>query len=584
MQSTLPGRLLRRRRRVGPEEHHLGRRARPRGRDLDPQPLLGRRPVSIRPPQGMNLVSQKMGISEWSYHNDYNPSPRQKMQHVELTKRFRASDLEVELGFIRRADRARGAALPQLRRGDGLQRAALHRVRRLHRHLPGPVPDDHQNGDEADLRTRLSAPATNLDQDLYVSAPLPQTGRVMVKDEERLRPLRTVRRALPDGRLGHGAVRAPRSPTPRARTSSGSARGDLTRAEQRDRRSARSATQVNDFAIKLANVNGTGSASANSLLMQAIFRMGDPGLGQEPLPVEHPGPAHLVRDPRQQGRATPRARCDYDLMVAMNSQTYAQDIADVRHGGYVIYDSSWPLDRDLTREDVTFLGVPLAKMCLENFKEPRERILMKNIAYAGASWRWSASTWSVVGRPARRDSSPRNERAARLEPAGPPARLRLRDGALRLPAAVPRRADGRQRQADPDRRQHCRRPSAASTPAPPSPAGTRSPRRRRSWTTSSNCALVPRETVVSDDPNVPDDAQQLPDHPGRGRDRRDRHGARRGWSGARAFTSTSGPGHLADERAARPGATTPRSRPSSSTCSASARRPACRRARSRPTS
>jgi 2-oxoglutarate ferredoxin oxidoreductase subunit alpha len=71
-------------------------------------------------------------------------------------------------------------------------------------------------------------------------------------------------------------------------------------------------------------------------------------------------------------------------MVAMNAQTYAEDILDVRHGGYVMYDSSWPLDPDLQRDDVTFLGVPLAKMCLENFQAPRERILMKNIAYAGA--------------------------------------------------------------------------------------------------------------------------------------------------------------------------------------------------------
>jgi 2-oxoglutarate/2-oxoacid ferredoxin oxidoreductase subunit alpha len=74
----------------------------------------------------------------------------------------------------------------------------------------------------------------------------------------------------------------------------------------------------------------------------------------------------------------------YDLMVAMTSQTYAQDIAEVVGGGYVLYDSSWPLESSLLREDVTFLGVPLAKMCLENFTSSRERVLMKNVAYAGA--------------------------------------------------------------------------------------------------------------------------------------------------------------------------------------------------------
>jgi 2-oxoglutarate/2-oxoacid ferredoxin oxidoreductase subunit alpha len=75
---------------------------------------------------------------------------------------------------------------------------------------------------------------------------------------------------------------------------------------------------------------------------------------------------------------------DYDLMVAMNSQTYRRDVAEVRTGGYLLYDSTWPLDSELHRGDIDFIGVPLAEMCNENFREPRERILMKNIAAAGA--------------------------------------------------------------------------------------------------------------------------------------------------------------------------------------------------------
>ncbi len=142
-------------------------------------------------------------------------------------------------------------------------------------------------------------------------------------------------------------------------------------------------TQVNDFSIKLANVNGTGSASANSLLMQAIFRMGVPVSGKNLFPSNIQGLPTWYEIRVNKSGYTARA-LDYDLVVAMNSQTYAEDIRDVRHGGYVLYDSSWPLDPDLSREDVTFLGVPLAKMCLENFTAPRERILMKNIAYAGA--------------------------------------------------------------------------------------------------------------------------------------------------------------------------------------------------------
>ncbi len=141
--------------------------------------------------------------------------------------------------------------------------------------------------------------------------------------------------------------------------------------------------RVNDFAIKLANVNGTGSASANGLLMQAMFRMGVPVTGKNLFPSNIQGLPTWYEIRVSRDGYTARA-LDYDLMVAMNSQTYAKDIQEVRPGGYLLYDSSWPLDRSLCRLDIQFLGVPFAKMCTENFKEPRERILMKNIAYAGS--------------------------------------------------------------------------------------------------------------------------------------------------------------------------------------------------------
>src|SRR5450631_772648 len=144
-----------------------------------------------------------------------------------------------------------------------------------------------------------------------------------------------------------------------------------------------SLVSVNDFAIKLANVNGTGSASANGLLMQAIFRMGIPVSGKNLFPSNIQGlPTWYEIRVNHQGY-TARA-LDYDLMVAMNSQTYAKDIREVREGGYLLYDSSWPLDPELLRDDVNFLGVPFAHLCNENFRDPRERILMKNIAYAGS--------------------------------------------------------------------------------------------------------------------------------------------------------------------------------------------------------
>src|SRR6185436_17870153 len=132
--------------------------------------------------------------------------------------------------------------------------------------------------------------------------------------------------------------------------------------------------RVNDFAVKLANVNGTGSASANSLIMQAIFRMGIPVTGKNLFPSNIQGlPTWYEIRVNKDGYGA-RA-LDYDLMVAMNGQTYEQDVHEVRPGGYVLYDSSWPLESQLLREDVTFLGVPLAEMCNQKFQDPRERIL-----------------------------------------------------------------------------------------------------------------------------------------------------------------------------------------------------------------
>jgi 2-oxoglutarate ferredoxin oxidoreductase subunit alpha len=141
--------------------------------------------------------------------------------------------------------------------------------------------------------------------------------------------------------------------------------------------------RVNDFAFKIANTNGTGSASANGLIMQAIFRMGVPVSGKNLFPsniqglptwyeIRVNGDGHLARTPV------------FDLIVAMNAETYGRDVKELRAGGYLLYDSTWPLSDAIRRPDIHLLGIPLAKMCRENFDKPREQILMKNIAYAGA--------------------------------------------------------------------------------------------------------------------------------------------------------------------------------------------------------
>jgi 2-oxoglutarate ferredoxin oxidoreductase subunit alpha len=141
--------------------------------------------------------------------------------------------------------------------------------------------------------------------------------------------------------------------------------------------------RVNNFAFKIATANGTGSASANGLIMQAIFRMGVPVTGKNVFPSNIQGlPTWYEMRVSRKGYTarTP----DFDLMVAMNPATYQKDITELRPGGWLVYDSTWPLDERLVRPDVTSLGIPLAEMCNAAFKGVRERILMKNIAYAGA--------------------------------------------------------------------------------------------------------------------------------------------------------------------------------------------------------
>ncbi len=144
-----------------------------------------------------------------------------------------------------------------------------------------------------------------------------------------------------------------------------------------------SPVRINDFALKIANVNGTGSARANGLLMQAIFRMGIPVSGKNLFPSNIQGLPTWYEVRVNKNGYTARAP-EYDLIIAMNGETYARDIKEVSAGGHVLYDSSWPLDPALERSDVTFMGIPLARMCNEIFKDSRERILMKNIAYLGA--------------------------------------------------------------------------------------------------------------------------------------------------------------------------------------------------------
>jgi 2-oxoglutarate ferredoxin oxidoreductase subunit alpha len=145
---------------------------------------------------------------------------------------------------------------------------------------------------------------------------------------------------------------------------------------------APSSARINDFVIKIATVNGTGSASANTLLTKSIFRSGIPVMGKNYFPSNIQGlPTWYEIRVTRDGYVARSGRVD--IMVAMNAETYARDVKEVAPGGYLIYDSTWPRPALLKREDITVVGVPLARMCNENFNGVRTRILMKNICFAG---------------------------------------------------------------------------------------------------------------------------------------------------------------------------------------------------------
>jgi 2-oxoglutarate ferredoxin oxidoreductase subunit alpha len=142
-------------------------------------------------------------------------------------------------------------------------------------------------------------------------------------------------------------------------------------------------SQLNDFAFKIATVNGTGSASANTLLMQSIFRMGIPVTGKNIFPSNIQGlPTwYEIRVSKDGWNARPS---DIDLVVAMNPETYKKDVATVRDGGYLLYDSSWPLAEELHRDGINIIGIPCGELCVNTFERDRDRVLLRNIVYTGA--------------------------------------------------------------------------------------------------------------------------------------------------------------------------------------------------------
>ena len=145
----------------------------------------------------------------------------------------------------------------------------------------------------------------------------------------------------------------------------------------------RSIAAVNDFVVRFANVNGTGSASANNMFVKAIFRMGLPFSAKNIFPSNIQG-LPTWYEVRISEKGYLGRRDDIDLMVCVNPQSLPQDVKSVRSGGYFVYDSTKILHPEFVREDITYIGIPMMEICLREYTDPRQRQLFKNMIYVGA--------------------------------------------------------------------------------------------------------------------------------------------------------------------------------------------------------
>ena len=139
-------------------------------------------------------------------------------------------------------------------------------------------------------------------------------------------------------------------------------------------------SSTNDFVIKFANVNGSGSASANQMFAKGVFRSGIPVSPKNIFPSNIQGlPTWFEVRVNEKGYLGRRE--GIDIAVAMNPQSYGQDVTELKQGGYLIYDSSWA--RDFGRDDINILEIPLTKLCVQEFSNPKQRLLFKNLGYVG---------------------------------------------------------------------------------------------------------------------------------------------------------------------------------------------------------
>ena len=140
---------------------------------------------------------------------------------------------------------------------------------------------------------------------------------------------------------------------------------------------------INDFVVRLANVNGTGSASANKMFASSIYKMGIPMTAKNIFPSNIQG-LPTWYEVRVSEKGYLGRRDGIDLMVCLNPQSMLKDVASVQAGGYFMYDSSKFLTKDFIREDINYIGIPMTDLCNESIEDPRYRQLLKNMVYVGA--------------------------------------------------------------------------------------------------------------------------------------------------------------------------------------------------------
>ena len=309
--------------------------------------------------------------------------------------------------------------------------------------------------------------------------------------------------------------------------------------ETTSRAGASSEVVANDFSLQVATANGSGSQTANSVLMRSIFRMGVPVSGKNLFPSNIQGlPTWFTIRANRDGYIA-RKR-DLDVLVCMNPETADEDVRDVRAGAHVVYEKKLGLESPgKKRDDVTYYAVPFSELVVKITSAPEHaklRKLIVNMIYVGVV----ADLMGID--PAEIDKAIAKQlkgkpKAVDLNVSAVKVGTRVRRAELPGQDPVPRRAHARDGGQGHRRGQHGIRPRLRLRAAPPSARGI--PSRRRPPSAS------PSSTSRTSSASIPSREEERRRHPGRGRDRLDRHGARRRVGGRAVVYVHVRPGHLA---------------------------------------